>query len=142
MRLTIALALMLLPLSWRLAAIRALRRKGKPIEHPWRFVLHDSMMWLGVILVATAINRVAGEVAFTIVLVGLLTLAAKGLVNAPSTLRVAWHHIGDPGAWRGEPAPVEGVETLRFGHLLWHKLALGLIGTLALTFALTVAGSR
>jgi hypothetical protein len=33
-RLMIALALMLFPLSFRLGAIRAFRSKGKPIAHP------------------------------------------------------------------------------------------------------------
>jgi hypothetical protein len=100
------------------------------------------MIWVGVVLVLLAVNQTVGTVAATIGMVALLAFAAKMLINGPSTMRRAFTRIGDPDAWRGLPSDVDRAASRPFGALLWHKVALGVVGLLSLILLATVLGPR
>jgi hypothetical protein len=130
--------LILFPLTVRVVGLRAIRRSPKATPTPWTWVLRSPMMWAGVVLVIGAISDTAGLIAFSIGVVVLLAFVARLLINAPGATVKAWRTIGDPDAWRGSPPAVPEAEALRFGDLLWHKIALGVLGVLLLVLIATL----
>jgi hypothetical protein len=143
MGLAITGALMIaFPLTMRIVALRAISRSPKATPTPWTWTLRAPMMWAGVVLVIGAIDQTAGEIALGIGLVVLLAFGAKLLINAPGATLTAWRTIGDPDAWRGSPAVDQDADKDRFGNLLWHKIALGMLGGLLLVLIATLAGQH
>ena len=140
MGLAITGALMIaFPLTMRIMALRVTSRSPKATPIPGTWTLRAPMMWAGVALVIGAISQTAGKIALGIGMVVLLAFGAKLVINAPGATRRAWRTIGDPDSWRGSPAVDNGVGKLRFGNLLWHKIALGILGVLLLVLIAALA---
>jgi hypothetical protein len=129
-------------LTVRIVSLRAIRRSPKAKPTPWTWTIRAPMMWVGVVLVITAINQTAGGIAVLVGMAVLLAFAAKLLVNAPGATRRAWRTIGDPDAWRGTAEVAGAADSLRFGQLLWHKIALGTLGVLLLVLVAALLGQH
>ncbi|HEV7526860.1 MAG TPA: hypothetical protein VGP92_17975 [Acidimicrobiia bacterium] len=131
--------LIMFSLGFRIVLLLAIRRSPTATRTSWTWVLRAPTMWVGVVLVIGAVSDTAGAIAFAIGMVVLLARGAKLVINAPGATLNAWRTIGDPDAWRGSPTAVRDADTLRFGQLRWHKVALGILGVLLLVLIATLA---
>ncbi|MDQ1383693.1 MAG: hypothetical protein QOG65_1072 [Actinomycetota bacterium] len=89
----------------RVSTVRERARQGRPVHSPWRYVVSSPLLWVGVGLIAIAINKIAGDIAITVWMVAVAWVFGRiavhgitGLRRAPRAVR----SIGDPRAWRGE----------------------------------------
>jgi hypothetical protein len=89
----------------RAATVRARARRGRPIDHPVRYVLSSPALWVGVGFVAIVASKVTAAIAITAWFIfavwfcaTLLVRGLGGLLRSPAAIR----RIGDPRAWRGE----------------------------------------
>ena len=99
-------AMILFTLLLRIGTLRAIARRGRSVESPWRFVLRNNfMLFACVVLITIGVNRIAGEIALAIAMVVLIVVVVRGLWRAPRTFRRGWRYLGDPEAWRGHPGP-------------------------------------
>ena len=95
----------------RVTTVRERARQGRPVHSPWRYVLSSPLLWVGVGLIAIAVNKIAGDIAITVWMVAVVWIfgrisvhAVIGLRRAPKAVR----RIGDPRAWRGESIDERG----------------------------------
>ena len=62
-------------------------------------------LYFGLMLVAMAVSRPAGEAMFAVLFVGLAVVAFRLLLRLPAVVRAipsAVRRIGDPAAWRAQ----------------------------------------
>lgn len=92
-------------LSWRMAT--ALKAHGHSPGPAWRRLALPQLAWFGLIFVAGAVSEVAAAVLFGLMLLVMGTyvviLVSRGIRSAPAMVREV-RRIGDPAAWRGDPA--------------------------------------
>ena len=55
------------------------------------------MLWIGLVMLATAISRVVGGVVIVVVFVAAVVQIIRGVRDFPRV----WRRIGDPRAWSG-----------------------------------------
>jgi hypothetical protein len=85
----------------RVATVRAVARRGRPINAPWRYVLKSPVLWAGVVLIAISINETVRAYVFGVGMIVLAALTLGTLLRAPRSIRGTWRCLGDPDSWRG-----------------------------------------
>jgi hypothetical protein len=78
--------------------------QGRSPREAWRRMLQAPFMWMGVILIVSAVSPTTAAVLFGIVFlwvaVVLIVGVARGMRSLPEFARQV-RRIGDPDAWRG-----------------------------------------
>src|SRR4051812_12691818 len=76
----------------RVTTVRERARQGRPVHSPWRYVLSSPLVWVGVGLIAIAVNKIAGDIVITVWMVAALWISG-GSPSAESSACVVHRRL-------------------------------------------------